>query len=279
MQTIGGIFDSAGQAMRAVRALQKAGVRDDELVVLMPGSDPKEFEIESEMLHDQAGPGAWGAVGAGIGSFAGAAFVSAILPGIGPILGLGALAAAFIAGGIGGKLAGDAIESSHVHDDVGDDFHLFEHYLRRNKAIVIAMIGKHSDPQSVDAILRASGVKSLDEARAEWWRTWREQEESHYATLGSGRPFAEAESAYRRGFQAGFDPRWRGRKFESVAVKLRPLFRDWEEEDFRHGFDRAQELDWEMQQDESIEEQRAARRSRASLPSAPTERVSSHSIH
>ena len=273
MQTIGGVFDSRARALQAVRSLRQAGVKDDDIVALMPGSDPKEFELEAEMLHDGEGPGAWAAIGAGLGSFAGAAFVSAVLPGIGPILGLGALAAAFIAGGIGGKLAGDAIENSSIHDDVGDDLFLFEDTLARDKALVVVMIRSHVDPMNVQAILDASGAMTLDQARTQWWRERREQEERYYASLGNGRTFSEAESAYRRGFQAAFDPRWRGRKFESVAVKLRTRFHDDEEEDFRRGFDRGSELIWEQQQrnQREIQEKEHAARvgMRASAPSIP----------
>ena len=273
MQTIGGVFESGGRALQAVQALRKAGVKDDDVVALMPGSDPKEFELEAEMLHDQEGPGAWAAIGAGIGSFAGAAFVSAVLPGIGPILGLGALAAAFIAGGIGGKLAGDAIERSSIHDDVGDDFFLFEDALSREKALVVVMIRKDTDPRVVQEILSAAGAMTLDEARAQWWRDRRDAEERHYHALGAGREFSHAEAAYRRGFESAFDPRWRGRKFESVAVKLRTRFHDDEEDDFRHGFERGSEVIWEqqqrMQRDLQAKEHAARVGMRASAPSIP----------
>jgi hypothetical protein len=273
MQTIGGVFESGARAIRAVQALRTAGVKDDNVVALMPGSDPKEFELEAEMLHDQEGPGAWAAIGAGIGSFAGAAFVSAVLPGIGPILGLGALAAAFIAGGIGGKLAGDAIERSSIHDDVGDDLYLFEDTLRREKALVVVMIDRKTDPRTVQQILSAAGAMSLDEARAHWWRDRREEEERHYASLGNGRGFSQAEAAYRRGFEAAFDPRYRGRKFESVALKLRTRFHDAEEEDFRAGFERGADLAFAQQQEKQLQiqaKQRAERAgARVSAPSIP----------
>lgn len=273
MQTIGGVFDSRGQAVLAVRALGAAAVRDENIVVLMPGGDPTEFHLQSEMMHDSAGPGAWGALGAGLGSFAGAAVITAILPGIGPILGLGALAAAFVAGGIGGKFAGDAIERTSVHDDVGDDFFLFADSLRRNKAVVIVMLVAKTDPKAVEQILRASGAMTFDEARTRFWRAWRDREERYYESLGQDRSFALVEAAYRRGFETGFDPRFRGRKFEAVAVKLRPKFRDDEEEDFRCGFERAQELLWKQQQ-EAIETQRATERgpglSDVGRPSAPS---------
>lgn len=274
MQTIGGVFESGARALRAVQALRAAGVKDDDIVALMPGSDPKEFELEAEMLHDQEGPGAWAAIGAGLGSFAGAAFVSAVLPGIGPILGLGALAAAFIAGGVGGKLAGDAIERSSIHDDVGDDLFLFEDALRREKALVVVMIRSKTDPRAVQGILSASGAKTLDEARAEWWRDRRDEEERYYATLMNAHGFSQAESAYRRGFEAAFDPRYRGRKFESVALKLRTRFHDEEEDTFRMGFERGTDFAMERQQEmqsrlqEKEREERAAAK-RASAPTLP----------
>jgi hypothetical protein len=275
MQTIGGVFDSRAQALRAVQSLHAAGVKDESVVALMPGSDPREFQTEAELLRDHEGPGAWAAIGAGLGSFAGAAFVSAVMPGIGPILGLGALAAAFIAGGIGGKLAGDAVERSSIHDDVGDDLYLFAEALRREKALVVVMIDRRTDPRSVHGILSAAGAKTLDEARAQWWRDRRDEEERHYASLGNGRRFSRAESSYRRGFEAAFDPRYRGRKFESVAVKLRTRFHDEEEEDFRTGFERGTERAWQQQQRKQLEMQareraeRAEPRARTSVTSMP----------
>ena len=278
MQTIGGVFESRTRALETVRALRAAGVDEKRIVLLTPGSDPKEFALEAELLHDSEGPGAWGAVGAGMGSFAGAALVSIVMPGVGPVIGLGMLAAAFIAGGVGGKVAGDAIERSQVHDDVGDDFFLFEDALRRERAMVVVFVDHKTDPKAVDEIVRAAGGMSLDEARAAWWHERREEEERYYASLGSGRRFSQAESAYRRGFEAGLDPRYRGRKFESVAVKLRTRFHDDEEEDFRTGFERAAELGWERQaqaQRDLAAKERAAKAERA----RDAGRASAPSIH
>lgn len=250
MQSVGGIFDTRGQALEAIRKLRSIGVGKQSLVVLMPGGDKGEFESELDLMHDSAGPGAWSAMGVGMGSFAGAALISAVLPGLGTVVALGALAAAFIAGGIAGRFAGDLIEHSWVHDDVGDDFHLFEDSLRRSKAIVIVLVDSKIDPKSVSEVLSASGAVSMDQARANWWRAWRANEEKYYDSLGHGKRFAQVEAPYRRGFESGFDPRYRGRKFEAVAVKLRTRFHDSEEEAFRRGFERAQELDWEMQREE-----------------------------
>lgn len=271
MQTIGGVFESGKRALEALAALRSVGVAEKNLEVLMPGSDPAEFETKTAMINGSEGPGAWGAVGAGIGSFAGAAFMTAVIPGIGPILGLGALAAAFIAGGLGGKAAGDAIEGSSVHDDVGDDLHVFEDALRREKAIVIVMVDAKTDPLAVQSILRAKGGVTLDEAREGWWRARRDAEANYYESLGHGRTFDQAEGAYRKGFEAGCDPRYAGRTFESIAVKLRTRFHDVEEEDFRSGFQRAQELRWQQQREPATSKPGKARvlggTDRASVPS------------
>ena len=134
MQTRGALFGSRTAAMKAVEALKTQGIDDKRIDLLMPGAKPSEFEEKAEILHEQTGPGAWSAMGAGIGSFAGAAFVTALVPGLGAILGIGAMAAAFIAGGLGGKLAGDAIEHANVHDDLRDDTHLLYDALRRERS-------------------------------------------------------------------------------------------------------------------------------------------------
>jgi hypothetical protein len=250
MQTRGALFDSRSAAMKAVEALQKYGVDDKRIDLLMPGASPSEFEEKAAVLHEGTGPGAWSAVGAGIGSFAGAAFVTALVPGLGAILGIGAMAAAFIAGGLGGKLAGDAIEHSNLHDDLRDDTHFLYDALRMEKAVLIVSIDDKTDPESVASILRASGGETFDEAREGWWRKRRDEEARWYESQGHG-DFGRAETAYRRGFQAAYDPAFSGRSFESVAVKLRTRFTDFDETDFRRGYERAQELIWRSQADAS----------------------------
>jgi hypothetical protein len=156
---------------------------------------------------------------------------------------------------------------------VGDDLYLFEDALAREKALVVVMLRKDTDPRAVQEILSAAGAMTLDEARAQWWRDRRDAEERHYHSLGAGRQFSQAEAAYRRGYASAFDPRWRGRKFESIAVKLRTRFHDDEEEDFRRGFERGSEQIWEQQQHAQSElqaKEHAARAGmRASAPSTP----------
>ncbi len=250
MQTRGALFGSRTAAMQAVEALHKHGISDKRIDLLMPGAKPSDFEEKAGVLHEGTGPGAWSAMGAGLGSFAGAAIVTALIPGLGTILGIGAMAAAFIAGGFGGKLVGDAIEHSSFHDDLRDDTHFLYEALRLEKAVLIVSIDDKTDPESVASILRAAGGLTFDQAREGWWRKRRDDEARWYAAQGHG-DFARAEQPYRRGFQAAYDPTFSGRSFESVAVKLRTRFTDFDEENFRRGYERAQELQWREQADAS----------------------------
>ena len=51
--------------------------------------------------------------------------------------------------------------------------------------------------------------------------------------------FADAEHAYRRGFEAAQHPETRGQSYEAVRERLRNIYPDvYEEESFRRGYDR-----------------------------------------
>ena len=250
MQTRGALFGSRTAAMKAVEALGRLGVDPKRIDLLMPGADLTEFEQKADVLHEGTGAGAWSAMGAGIGSFAGAAFVTALVPGLGVVLGIGAMAAAFIAGGLGGKLAGDAIESSNLRDDLRDDTHMLYDALRLEKAILLVGVDGKTDPESVSAVLRASGGETFDQAREGWWRARRDAEAAWYKAQGHG-DFTHAEKLFRRGYEVGFDPQFAGRSFESMAVKLRTRFSDFDEGDFRRGYERAQQVQWNAQADSS----------------------------
>ena len=248
MQTVVQIFDSREKALAAVHALRSAGgVDPTDIQLLMPGTmSPSEFKEKAHTHDEEGAPGAWSALGAGIGSFAGAALISVVVPGIGPILGLGAIAAAFAGGAVGGHAAGRAIEKSGMHDDSRDDFFLFEEMLRRDKNVLVVRIGDKTDALAVQNIATAAGGVSIDHAREDWWIERRAAEVRYYEATHRG-DFGKAERAYRRGFELGSSREFNGRSYESVAVKLRPHRSDAEEWDFRHGFERAAQMTWERQ--------------------------------
>jgi len=266
MDTVVGIFDSGDAALEAVRELHDRGISADAIHLVMPGGSLREFERWVHADDPGAAQGAWSALGLGMGSFAGAAFVSAIIPGIGPVLGIGALAAAFVAGGVAGMKAGEAIDRARIHDDQHDDTRLFEEALRLEKAVVAVEVRTDSDANVARETVRVHRGDSFDQAHTRWWSTRVTEMKSEpsevtgpldsthreWAIAASGGepaaaptsplPSEQQTRAFDRGFAAAQEPRFEGRTYDEVAIMLRAMHTDQEEPYFRRGYERARAI-------------------------------------
>src|SRR5690606_3670541 len=115
MATIIGVFDSRDQAERCVREMRQRGFGDNEISILArdPGGGKKrggrDQETAAEMGEQNLSDGtAWGgALGAVGGLLAGAGALA--IPGVGPIIAAGPLAAA-LSGAVAGGLAGGLMD-------------------------------------------------------------------------------------------------------------------------------------------------------------------------
>ncbi len=153
MRTVAGLFDSHDQAKAAVEALEDAGIESDDISLISAGADVEE--------NTSTGVGIGSAVGgvggllAGLGAFA--------IPGIGPVVGAGWLAAALIGaavGGVAGGLIGTFTESGVDRDDA----HVYAEGVRRGGSVVVARVDE-AQTDAAAAILGQSGSVDVNERR------------------------------------------------------------------------------------------------------------------
>jgi len=253
MKAISGVFVSRSSAENAVKEIRKAGVPDDRVTLLIPGSvDQVEHEVESVPVDDaeQAGIGkAIGALmGGGVGATGGALLV-ALVPGVGPISALGLLGAAILgaAGATAGAAVGGRVEALSSEGLPHDEIYVYEDALRKGRSVVIALAESEESATALRDRLRTNGAETIDDARQQWWVGLRDVEESHYSR--SGRNFADDEKFYRTGFEAALHAKTRCLEFDQVSGEMNAALEDLQhkypgvdlEEAFTTGYQRGRE--------------------------------------
>src|SRR4051812_33204975 len=101
MEAVTGIFGSRADADRAIRRMKSFGLKDPSINVLTPASS--EAEINEVPLSDTEQPGMGKTLGGFIGAVSGislgplsAAAITSLIPGIGPVVAVGAVATALL---------------------------------------------------------------------------------------------------------------------------------------------------------------------------------------
>ena len=246
MITVAGIFKSYVDASRAVENLRAAGISEDRVNLLSPGTELDELEREvptTETEQPGMGKALGGAVGGALGVAGGlqmgAAAASLFVPGVGPILAAGIAAAALLGlgGAATGAFAGDAIEDAMSEGLPHDELYVYEDALRRGRSVVIAFAEDEAQADGARSVLSQSGAESLDAAREEGWVGFRDAEQEEY--VKEGRDFGADEATYRRGFEASLHPQVRGHSFEEARERLMKRHGEACTTDaFRHGYER-----------------------------------------
>jgi hypothetical protein len=243
MDTVVGLFTSLDKAQAAINQLKSLGISDKRLVLLTPGSDDildvRTVDAEPPGIGAALGGTVGGAMGVAGGFGLGAAAASLLIPGVGPVIAGGVLAAAIL--GLGGATAGAAVgENLEENIDVGlpqDEVFIYEDALRKGRTVVLAFV---EDPEQADRarnVLAQAGAESIDAAREDWWLGLRDAEEENYQTRG--RDFKSDEVSYRCGFEAALNRQYRGKSYEEVAGPLRKRYEiGSSDEAFRCGYDR-----------------------------------------
>ncbi|HJU56943.1 MAG TPA: hypothetical protein VJ715_20325 [Pyrinomonadaceae bacterium] len=247
MSTVAGIFHSRADAERAAENLRSAGISDDRINLLTPGTTAEEIE-EAVPTTETEQPGMGGALGGTVGAaigaaggmHIGAALASLLVPGVGPVLAAGVIGAALL--GAGGAVAGASAGSAMEENIEGlpvDEVYVYEDALRKGHSVVIVVPEDEERAEGARNVLGQAGAESVDAAREDWWVGLRDAEEAEYAE--PGRDFKADEPVYRRGFEAALHPHLRGRSYDDVQERLRELYRDtFEAEPFRRGYERGQ---------------------------------------
>lgn len=253
MSTVAGIFNSTADAESAVQALRTAGIDDDRVSLLTPGTSDRQLddvpttETEQEGMGKAVGGVVGGALGVAGGLHLGAAAASLLIPGVGPVLAAGLVGAALLgAGGAAtGMAAGGALEDSMAEGLPHDELFIYEDALRRGRSVVLVVADDEVGEGVARDLFREVGAESVDAARETWWVGLRDGEEAEYAVGGGD--FGSDEPVFRRGFEASLHPRARGRAYDEDAERLRECFgAECEESAFRRGYERGRRYEREL---------------------------------
>jgi len=253
MEAISGVFKTRARAQNAVQEALKAGISQDRITLLTPGSvDHVNKEIETVPVDTTEQPGMGEAMGAlaggGIG-FAGGAVLMALVPGLGPITAVGLLGAAILgaAGATIGATAGNELEKSTTEGLPEDEIFVYEDALRQGRSVVVVLADDQQSASLLRDLLKMQGAESIDAAREQWWIGLRSAEESHYSK--SGRTFAQDEEFFRLGFESALHARTRCLEFDQVSGEMNAALEDVQrqhpgeqvEAAFTHGYQRGRE--------------------------------------
>jgi hypothetical protein len=179
--TISRLYDSPTDAQRAVTRLEAAGVPHSDVSIVANNSDSwfssnTKVDRDGDGVDDRAEAAGKGAgLGAGVGGAAGllAGLGLLAIPGLGPVVAAGWLAATAVGVATGAATGGivGALTQAGVSED---DAHSYAEGVRRGGTLVSARVGE-ADRTRLDALLNESAVNLRDRSAA-WqksgWETF-----------------------------------------------------------------------------------------------------------
>jgi hypothetical protein len=170
MRTITGLYDSYEDAKAAVKALEDAGVPSDDISIVTNKANGADVEGQGSRAAEGAGTGAGiGAVAGGAGGLLTGLGMLAI-PGVGPVVAAGWLAAT-AAGAVAGAVAGGAvggIVGAMVESGVPEeDANFYAEGIRRGGSVVTARVDE-TRVASAEAILSRSSRVDVAARRASY---------------------------------------------------------------------------------------------------------------
>jgi hypothetical protein len=174
--TISRLYDNHTDAQQAVRRLEGAGVPHSDISIVANNSDSwfgneKKLDRDNDGIDDRAeGAGKGAGIGAGIGGTAGllAGLGLLAIPGLGPVVAAGWLAATAVGAAAGAATGGivGALTEAGVSEE---DAHTYAEGVRRGGTLVSARVAD-ADRSRLDAILNASSINLRDRTAA-WQKT------------------------------------------------------------------------------------------------------------
>lgn len=227
MPIITAVFESAPHARTAMDQLAGIGVEEAKINLLTPGNAPAEANVAGGLARG---------TGATLGGILGMGASTFLIPGLGPIAGVGIIAGA-LAGTALGAAAGEVVDRKT--DIPRQDLYFYEDALRRGRVILIVDAHGGDEETRVRNILEHAGGRSIDSLRREWWYSLRERERDYVRLRGAGE---WSESDYRSGFEAALHPATRGKDYDQAAAYIESCYPGpCKTEVFRIGFDRGRQ--------------------------------------
>ena len=183
--TISRLYNNHTDAKRAVSDLEAAGVPHSEISIVANNSDNwfssgKKVDRDGDGVDDRAeGAGKGAGVGAGVGGAAGllAGLGLLAIPGLGPVVAAGWLAATAV-GAAAGAATGGVIGALTQAGVSKEDAEVYAEGVRRGGTLVTARVAE-ADRARLDGILNRSAV-NLQTRRAAWQKSgWKNTPRLH----------------------------------------------------------------------------------------------------
>jgi hypothetical protein len=170
--TISRLYDNYTDAQSAVRRLEAAGVPHSDISIVANNSDnwygnDKKVDRDRDGVDDRAeGAGKGAGIGAGLGGAAGllAGLGLLAIPGLGPVVAAGWLAATAV-GAAAGAATGGIVGALTEAGVSSEDAHSYAEGVRRGGTLVTARV-PDSDRSRLDAVLNQSAVNLRDRTAA-----------------------------------------------------------------------------------------------------------------
>jgi len=165
MPNVIGVFENSSQAHAAVERMINAGIDRDQISVVTRDSDHDKIRNDSAELTSGAGKGA--GIGAALGGVGGliAGIAGLAIPGIGPILAAGPIAAA-LGGALGGAGLGAAAGGIiGALTDMGvpeDEARHYEDQVRQGKSLVTVRADDDNEADRASDIMDVQGAVDIE---------------------------------------------------------------------------------------------------------------------
>jgi hypothetical protein len=165
-KTVIGLFDNIGAAQAAVRGLVGNGIAQQDIGFM---ADQRHEVPSTAHLNESEGALSGAGAGAALGGMAGLALALAPLaiPGIGPILAAGPIAAALAGAGLG-ALAGGVIGGLTNLGVPEKEAHYYAEALRRGGIVVTVAADQAATANLASEVLQRHGAADIDQRAAEW---------------------------------------------------------------------------------------------------------------
>ncbi|HEX2654137.1 MAG TPA: hypothetical protein VHN11_10865 [Xanthobacteraceae bacterium] len=170
--TISRLYDSHNDAQQALQRLESAGVPHSDISIVANNSDSwfntdKKVDRDRDGVDDRAeGAGKGAGIGAGVGGAAGllAGLGLLAIPGLGPVVAAGWLAATAV-GAAAGAATGGIVGALTEAGVSAEDAHSYAEGVRRGGTLVSARVAD-ADQSRLDSILNESAVNLRDRSAA-----------------------------------------------------------------------------------------------------------------
>lgn len=190
MRTVTGIFDTYADGQAAVRALENANIPRDQISIVSRDEDGTVRNGDGAVEGAETGAGLGALAGGAGGLLAGLGMLS--IPGVGPVVAAGWLAATvtgLAAGAVAGGAAGGIIGALTDAGVPEDEAHVYAESLRRGGTLVTAR---------VDDAMAPAAARILDESnRVDWNVRRREYTESGWNSFDENLPYDPAPGRYQ----------------------------------------------------------------------------------